>query len=126
MRRGYNRVVRRTHRIAVAFATLAALLFTQLAVASYACPKLADGSMAAMHTPCDEVAPAGNANLCERHCEYGAASLDKATAVVALPSVVELAWRPGLEPGELALASPPPRTQDSWRPPPQRVFVLRI
>ncbi len=97
-----------------------ALLFTQLAVAAYACPGLAsamqgdaqgrDASaapmvMAAPMANCDDMVGAmdpASANLCAEHCKYGQQSDHASTLVV--PAVVFNA----LYATPLAPAAPPP------------------
>jgi hypothetical protein len=59
-------IARRT-RLFASMIAIAALLFSQFAVSAYACPMMGMGADTEM-----------NANLCERHCDYGNASLDQA------------------------------------------------
>ena len=57
---------------------IVALVFAQLAVSAYACPMT--GMAADMEM---------NANLCERHCDYGSAALDQAKSPAKLPLAVQ-------------------------------------
>lgn len=61
-----NKVWRRI----IALMGIAAIAFTQLALAAYACPDAAGmtAPAAAMTVPCDEADPAAPA-LCEKHCQ---------------------------------------------------------
>jgi len=78
--------IRALHRL-VAKIGIAAVLFTQLAVAAYACPVLMepDHNMSARKTaaghaamPGCEKADAGNPNLCLHHCQAGTQSVESA------------------------------------------------
>ena len=115
-------------RITAAIA-IVALLFAQLAVSAFACPldAPAPAVMAAMDG--DDCGGATTPNLCDRHCDYGAANVnhaapDLAPDVLALP----LPWRaePALAPAafiRVVVASP----VRSHSPPPLELFgVLRI
>ena len=118
---------RRT-RILAALVAIATIAFSQLALSAFVCPNdtrpAMSGEMAPGH--CDQ---GGNANLCDRHCDYGAsnvghASLDAPADVLALP----LPWR------AQAFAAPAPATRAprdlaarSHSPPPLALFgALRI
>ena len=72
-------IPRRT-RLFASIVAIAAVLFAQFAISAYACPMMGMGADAEM-----------NANLCERHCDYGNASLDQAKSpsgmVVAVQSI---------------------------------------
>ena len=84
---------RRT-RSAAAFVAIVAMLFAQLAVSAFACPLDLRAPAAAVPMDgghCDKVF---TPNLCDRHCDYGAANVshaspDLAPDVLALP----LPWR---------------------------------
>ena len=119
---------RRT-RIVAAILAIAALAFSQLAVSAFACPHDAAPAMSAAQMPAGHCEHGGNPNLCERHCDYGAASvghagLDMTVDVFALP----LPWR--AEP--VAIAAPAIRAPRefaarSHSPPPLALFgALRI
>ena len=112
-----------------AFVAILALGFAQLAVSAFACPLDAPepAAMATMHgNPCDGMP---TPNLCERHCDYGAANVNHATPDVA-PDVLALPlpWR--------AMSVPVPASfvrvaidgeSRSHSPPPLTLFgVLRI
>ena len=112
-----------------AFVAIVALLFAQLAVSAFACPLDAPAPtvMAAMDG--DHCDGAATPNLCNSHCDYGAANVnhaapDLAPDVLALP----LPWRaePAVAPaGSIrVVVSQPVR---SHSPPPLELFgVLRI
>lgn len=112
-------MVRRTRFIAALIAGVA-LLFAQLAVSAYACPMTGTSADTEM-----------NASLCERHCDYGNASLDQAKS----PAGVALA-DPGVM--RIPVAALPPQPQVTARtlratwpaagpaPPLIRSTVLRI
>lgn len=117
----------RNFRVVAAVVAVFALLFSQLALSAFACPRLADAGpveMAADH--CD---PAVNVNLCDSHCNYGASNVgygspDTAPDIFALP----LPWRAE------AAATPAPSARvprdlaaRSHAPPPLALFgALRI
>ena len=79
--------LRRPTRLLASIVAIAALLFAQLAVSGYSCPMMGMAPDAEM-----------NANLCERHCDYGNASLDQAKtsagAGLLVQSVVRLTAAP--------------------------------
>jgi hypothetical protein len=118
-----NRLLRRI----AALVALAALAFGQVAVAAHACT----GEMARSHAmdgmPCEQTMPAGN--LCERHCDYGAAASDSQGTAPAVNTVA-----PALLPWRIADASPflptkataRPFERSIERPPLIRFSVLRI
>ena len=66
----------RSTRILAAFLAAAGLLFSQLAVSAYSCMAMGMQAESAMD----------NENLCERHCNYGSASLDAAQPWSPLPA----------------------------------------
>ena len=85
-------MARRT-RSATAFLAILALLFAQLAVSAFACP-LDLQPPPTMSMDGDHCGGMATPNLCDRHCDYGAASAnhaapDLAPDVLALP----LPWR---------------------------------
>ena len=67
--------LRRSTRFLAAILAAAGLLFSQLAVSAYSCM--------AMGMQAEEAFDSGN--LCERHCNYGSASLDAAQPWSPLP-----------------------------------------
>jgi hypothetical protein len=85
-------VKKRPSRVLSALIALLAVLFSQLAVAAYACPG-ADGMRAAVvvdaDPPCEEhpspEAPA--APLCAAHCQQGDQSLDHRSVAVPAPAL---------------------------------------
>lgn len=99
---------------------IVALLFAQLAVSAYACPMAGMGADTEM-----------NANLCERHCDYGNASLDQAKS----PSPMALAVQAVAHDAFAAPSTQPQVTARTLRatwpaagpaPPLIRSIVLRI
>jgi len=116
-----NRLVRRI----AALVAIAALAFSQLAVSAYACAQDRPQVHGETSMPCEEI---GGANLCERHCDYGAAAngTQAAPAAVAIP-VATASWRiapaASLSPTR-AWARPFERSIE--RPPLIRFSVLRI
>jgi hypothetical protein len=109
---------------------IVALLFAQLAVSAFACPMDASApaamSMPMDGGPCDG---ATTPNLCDRHCDYGAANVNHATPDIA-PDVLALPlpWRAA--PASLPAAFSRPCFAARLRrhsPPPLTLFgVLRI
>lgn len=118
----------RRHRAFAAVLAILALLFSQLAVSAFACPNI-QAIVAAMEMPeghCDKPQP----NVCNKHCEYGAATVnqvspDVAPDVLALP----LPWRAEPQLVLLPAVDDPVRGHDfrSHSPPPLALFgALRI
>lgn len=67
-----------------ALLALVVLLFTQLAIAAYACPSAGDAEVF-VDAPCHGM-DRNQANLCKQHCEQGSQSFDRtAPAVVDVP-----------------------------------------
>jgi hypothetical protein len=113
----------RRRRIATAFVALFALLFAQLATTAYACPQLR-AAAAVQASDCEherDMAP----NLCERHCDFGNASLDhgKPSAPVAIANMASRPL-PIVTPGHGAF--PRAFAREPTGPPPARVTILRI
>ena len=79
-------IARRT-RLLASLIAIAALFFAQITVSAYACPMT--GMAADMEM---------NANLCERHCDYGNVSLDQAKTpagmALAMQGIVRVAPPP--------------------------------
>jgi len=117
--------MKRRNRIFAAWLAMLALLFAQLATAAYACPQLAQPLEMAMSADCDhEMAQAPN--LCERHCDYGKASVDKVKNLAA-PDVAAAAVRPLLFlPAVAEGPRMPARAGAATGPPLTRFTVLRI
>jgi hypothetical protein len=76
----------RRSRLVTAFVTLCCLLFTQLAVAAYACPALDAAPAAAMAAPCPNM-DMQQPGLCKAHCEAGQQTVDAYSPVHATPFV---------------------------------------
>jgi len=122
-------MVRRT-RFAAALLAMFALLFAQVAVSAFACP-LDVANPAAMAATmggehCGELA---TPNLCDRHCDYGAASVNHASPALA-PDVLALPlpWRAAslATPVRYAPVDRDPDTRNH-SPPPLALFgALRI
>jgi len=116
----------RRSRIATAVVAAAMLLFSQLAVSAFACPMDAP-AQASAQAGCDEAMM--NANLCERHCDYGSASFEPAKPLQASPVALVACLRITLaDVAGFAIAAPSPRTAPGPAPPSpfQRFTVLRI
>ena len=80
----------RPSRFIAALITLFSLLFTQLAVASYACPQLPTVNHATVRmqdVPGCTGMDAQHTNVCAAHCDTGHQSLDAAAAPEALPFI---------------------------------------
>jgi hypothetical protein len=109
--------MRRPFAAAVA---IVALLFSQLAVSAFACPRdnVAQAMEAMDSMPeghCEKQKP----NLCGKHCDYGAANVNQASPdlapdVLALP----LPWRAEPLPALAIATAPVARTPQSHPPPP--------
>jgi hypothetical protein len=89
-------IPRRT-RLFASMIAIVALVFSQLAVSAFACP------MTGM-APDMEM----SANLCERHCDYGNASLDQAKGAAGVALAVQGVVR-------IAAATLPPQPQVTAR-----------
>ena len=117
----------RPTRSAAALLAMFALLFAQLAVSAFACPL--DAPAAAMSMDADHCERMATPNLCDRHCDYGAANVSHATPdlapdVLALP----LPWRalPAATPVALPRVDLDAASR-SHSPPPLALFgALRI
>jgi hypothetical protein len=95
-------MTRLVRRIAAVLA-LFALAFAQLAVSAYACPVAATvghevASATTSEAHCGDL---DNANLCDRHCDYGVSAVANASAdslppfvATALPGRIEIDSRP--------------------------------
>jgi hypothetical protein len=111
----------RSFRRLAACLSMAAFAFAQLAISAYACPKGAEPqapveAVAEHESACPEL---DNSNLCERHCDYGSATVATHADSVAPPDLALLPWRlaPVLQEsvrvrplaGPLGSIAPPPR-----------------
>jgi len=114
--------MRRRSRIFAAWIAFAALLFAQLAIAAYACERFTPVPAAVVMPDCDMPM---NANLCDRHCDYGSTSLDSQKAKAA-PDMAAVSVRIALPPpfASSVRAALPERVATG--PPPTRFTVLRI
>ena len=85
-------MTRLARRITACFA-IAALAFAQLAISAYACPMNAESATYASDSRVDDCEMSGTPNLCERHCDYGASSVQSSPAPAMAPPFVALPWR---------------------------------
>ena len=116
----------RRNRLLTALFAAVALLASQLAVSAYACP-MAAASHAQAQADCDEAAV--NVNLCERHCDYGSASLEAAKPPQAPPVALVASLRVALSDACVsAIVARSSRVAPGPAPPPPlgRFTVLRI
>ena len=120
-----NRSIR---RFAALFA-IGALAFSQLAVSAFACPKLAEAAVAVTAAGEEHCDRPDTPNLCDQHCEYGAANVNHA-APDAAPDVLALVlpWRAEPRTSALIAASPLASHLPPAHPPPPRLLfgILRI
>jgi hypothetical protein len=84
--------ISRPSRIIAAIITIFSLLFTQLAVASYACPGMNTANPAASATNVVKMADCANMDkdqpgLCHSHCEAGSQAADTPHAPLVQPFV---------------------------------------
>jgi hypothetical protein len=107
-----------------AWLALVALVFAQLATAAYACPQMSDRPMAMQAGDCDRDMST-SPNLCERHCDYGNASVDnpKPAPAFAIASAFVRAVVAAVLPMQPRAET---RARISTGPPPTRFTVLRI
>ena len=115
--------MRRNSRSLAAWVALVALLFAQLAVAAYACPRLSAPEAVASMPDCDEPM---NANLCASHCDYGSTSLDSTKAKVSLPALTAVFTRIVVAVSQPSTAQPALPARVATGPPVTRFTVLRI
>ena len=107
-----------------AWLALVAFVFAQLATAAYACPQMSDRPMSMASGDCDREMPA-SPNLCERHCDYGNASLDNPKPLVAPDLAVAFVRSVTIPPIATAVRAEH-RARVSTGPPLTRFTVLRI
>lgn len=114
-------------RATAALIAILTLLYSQLAVSAFACPRSIEAASQA--APLSHCAKVVSPNLCDRHCDYGSANVGSASPditpdVLALP----LPWR--VESPSFAVRIVPvaeARTPRSHSPPPLALFgALRI
>jgi hypothetical protein len=85
-------MTRLIRRIASAIAIFA-LAFAQLAVSAYACPMdMPAGAHQTAETGESGCDMPGTPNLCERHCDYGASSVQASPAPAIAPAPVAAPW----------------------------------
>ena len=119
---------RRCHRLATALCAVLSLLFSQLALANYACPAQADAAMAAMMAaglPCEGMDAAQPA-LCHAHAA-GAAQSFEAVKLPApsLPLLVQMLALPPVLDAAAAVALPVPAVAEA-KPPPDPLFLATL
>lgn len=120
---------RRIHRLATALVAVLALLFSQLALASYVCPQQADTeAMAAMMQtgqPCegmDSQQPA----LCHQHAADSAQTFEALKLPVAgVPAILRVVELPPTPDGADARAVAPAAVPQV-RPPPDPLFLSTL
>jgi hypothetical protein len=79
----------RIFRRICAYLAIAALTFAQLAISAYACPmNIAESASYASDSSGDDCEMSGSSNLCERHCDYGASSVQASPVPAIAPQVV--------------------------------------
>lgn len=86
-------MTRLVRRIAACFA-IATLAFAQVAVSAYACPKdMPDGVHQASVASANDCDMPATPNLCERHCDYSASSVQWSPAPAITAELVAMPWR---------------------------------
>ena len=125
----------RTCRRFAALLALFALAFSQLALSAHTCHRTAHDAGStpamAMSVPCENMQGPmdGDANVCEQHCQYGKASVDKQQLPVAIFDSAAQPLRvavPAPSTAQLSAASLR-RPVPAATPPPALLFgVLRI
>jgi len=117
--------MKRSTRLFACWLAMLALVFAQLATAAYACPQdMERGASAAVSGACDHEM-AQTPNLCERHCDYGKASVDKAKAFTA-PDLAAAPCPFFIAPARTDAPRAVMRSPASTGPPLTRFTVLRI
>ena len=117
---------------------IAAMMFSQLAVAAYACPELtgqtvnvqaamADHQPSTMAGDC-EMLDANNPNLCQQHCQIGNQTVTGATHVVSMAMPILLTVVEPLQPASALqlITLPVLREREPGPPPLIRFQVFRI
>jgi hypothetical protein len=122
------------HRLLTTFMVIAALVFSQLALASYACPGAEQGeAVAAMEMapgmPCegmDDRGDPGQPVLCHQHCLNAPQASDPVKPLLAsLPAVVQVLVVPLLlDTGDAGAVLPASAGQA--RPPPDPLFLSTL
>jgi len=117
------------HRCRIAFVVMASLLFSQLALASYVCPGVADAvamaEMMAAGEPCEGMDSAQPV-LCHQHAADMTLSHEQVkVATPSLPAVIQVLLVPLVLEAQLAAASPVPAAPQ-LRPPPDPLFLSTL
>lgn len=120
---------RRLHRLTTAFLVVLSLLFSQLALAGYACPQeeSAEAMTARMAAgmPCEGMDPQQPV-LCHQHTSAPDLNVEAVKLPVAsLPAVVQVLELPLVLEVEAALAAPGPAPLEAW-PPPDPLFLSTL
>jgi len=119
----------RLHRLTAAFFVAVSLLFSQLALAKYVCPRQAEpAAMAAMMeagVPCEGMDPAQPA-LCHQHAaDPGKAFEAVKLPAVSLPALVQALVLPPVPEAREARAVPPTASSEA-QPPPDPLFLSTL
>jgi hypothetical protein len=130
-----HRLARRQRLCTAVFAVLA-LLFSQLALAAYACPGAGGAAGAATMAermaagePCDGMADGVQPALCHSHCADAPQSADTASVPTPTAPLLLQAWPMPTVPGLLAVdAQAPARraAEAAPRPPPEPLFLSTL
>ena len=121
---------RLAHRLTTTFLVVLSLLFSQLALANYACPQQADeaamAEMMASGMPCEGM-DSDQPALCAEHSS-GAPQSFAAVKVPApsTPLIVPVLELPQELDGEAARATPPMTAAPEARPPPDPLFLSTL
>ena len=116
-------------RLATTFFVVFATLFSQLALAAYACPAEAEGAamaqMMASGEPCEGMDPAQPV-LCHQHSAGAAQSFDDVELPVAtLPLLVQVLVLP-MAPQAVDAVAVPVAASPEARPPPDPIFLATL
>lgn len=117
------------HRLSTTLVVVLSLLFSQLALAQYVCPRQADvEAMVAMMQsgqPCEGMDPDQPA-LCHQHMADPARTFEAVKLPVAAPpAVAQVLELPVLPEAEVATAVPPTATPEA-QPPPDPLFLSTL
>jgi len=120
---------RRVHRLTTAFFVVFSLLFAQLAMANYICPRQADveamAAMAEAGQRCDGMDSQQPA-LCHEHSADPAKTFEALKLpVVSLPAVVQVLELPLMLEAREAHAVPPTASREA-QPPPDPLFLSTL
>jgi hypothetical protein len=119
----------RLHRLTTTLLMVLSLLFSQLALASYVCPKQADAaamvSMMQAGVPCEGM-DMDQPALCAEHSSSAAQSFEAVKVPTAsLPAVVQMLELPLVLDATEAAAVPPAATTEA-KPPPDPLFLSTL